>query len=735
MSKLPRKPHESAAEVMEGILKGACDDISEVCPKAHIVFMHFLRGTDDMPGAIRLSTVNSKNGIVHDVMSKEIAARKGESISLLHEEALKKHVQNLSRSNTFLHFVERELNTLAPPELHMKIVPMPSSSDSVFSYIGDTEKQTPEKITIKKSYSIEFAKKLVPIDRAREYLSALYKKSDPSEYNQYTEEFSLYQACLLSNVLKDNQVGLSGKDHNSRPNREMMAEAKRSLMEIQSALLFSLGESTNPYSELNVVAYRVNIEGKPLYAVAIIAGQVTQRSIASVSKTLIIYANKAASDSLAKNEFDDLNNEAKKLLPSYEPFGGTDFKTLAHSVYDIYDQQIRSEFLCTMFVELLTRLSSSIHEGNALEFWLVIGDRSEFEDHPNTFFRKLSDEETDSLRFEGKKYNDVDTLRRQVRLCANQLTKEHFPWFFRGRNALFFDVTRKSSAPCGLVSIKGSSWGQVISESYGRSQDLDLPSFFLGHVGGTPRETGLITYRVKGSDSKLKRVMRYRDHHWELLGLSQRRRILEEKLKKHLKVEDDALAELNELLDICLSVADNPQTGGTIVFVDVPPDDYLKLFSKLGNHWGIDDNIEDKMALIGHDGATLVQCGARRWGYRFFLSSDGTSQKIRSKLAELAEDKNIVDHPLKSVGSRRWSAALASFTKEVLAVVVISQDGGMYCWFPNNNDRPTKEEDRVNGSHVCKFPSNGIPSIFSMNPKDKTWGWKDLEVEESTNDA
>ena len=746
----------SVAHFVESSLGKTAAKFLDICDQADTVFTHFLAGNDRAAGALRLSAVASRASLIKKIREDGDTAE--------HTVALKRHVQNLSRGQTFLHFVQRHLTRETPKlqKLELKIAFNPAETPTY--RISDPE-QTDSLITFHGEYTTPFAQSLLPLDRASGYLQNLYKEGELSraeraELSAWAQEFTLYQydalpALAISDVVlkreKDTPFLLEYPEAISRWRK------LRAVCEFQSALLFCLASSDeNPYRDIHVIAARtLQIESdKPkappteLYAITIIAGTITEEQRAAVLKALAEQIEKV--ESWKPKFLAEVNDAVKKC--DLTPRGTSEkvYRSEVRSLFHLDCQKDRAYFLVSCFAQLLDRLNQQVHEGETLDFWLLAADRSEIEDHPRTNLKPLSDDSVRALSLmaiqafenfaaeleKGPRGEKMDKLydsfaahlRDRVDACVSQLSKEHFPWFLNGRNALLWDTTRDCFQPCGIVSYEGSSWGQLLNELYRGEANVDLPSMLLGFVGGAPRDVGVLRHERDRHKSRLQRILTLKKTGWVLTQYDQRRRLLMGLLGRRLGLADEKNADIldenrrnvSAFVAICITVADHPKIGGTLVLLkpqeegDSGP--HPRPFSQLGSHWDIDTSLEDRIALIGHDGATLVRLGQPKWDYRFLLSSDGVPTAIRQGLEFFA---NNPKHPLSSVGSRRWSAALASFKREVRGIVVVSQDGDMQCWFPadewtGSTEKEGQEEfeyckDIVRKSAVYRFRQNEDP--------------------------
>ena len=115
-------------------------------------------------------------------------------------------------------------------------------------------------------------------------------------------------------------------------------------------------------------------------------------------------------------------------------------------------------------------------------------------------------------------------------------------------------------------------------------------------------------------------------------------------------------------------------------------------FLQMGKTWFASDkdmNDDDKLALLGHDGATLAglkKTGRAKWKWAFRYLLTGS---VSEKLSTVDEWKTQHEHasPFELVGTRRTSAGLAALDPDVDAVIVMSQDGEIVFWYKLNGGK------------------------------------------------
>jgi hypothetical protein len=375
-------------------------------------------------------------------------------------------------------------------------------------------------------------------------------------------------------------------------------------------------------------------------------------------------------------------------------------------------------------------LCNKVHEGRKLNFYFLCGDRSQFEDDGNIEFHQLKYDDIQmfaipkqSEEIDRKQTRNEKLIKDVINVATCFIAKEHFPWFEDGKYALMWDVSSSERRPCGLVSIKRSSWEHFVKSRFLEYSDLGIPSCLIGCVTGEPQTSSIIVVERKNRDGRqniYKNIVieKYRWENNRLVDLSEDRRIreLEKSLLKSLKEKyklNQKLSFLDELKKYIKWIADDPNRGSILVFINP---NTKNPFRPMGNPWNITETehekiinttIEDRIALMSHDGATIVSYDGKniKYSYRNYLDSDGISAAVKEELKKHSlereyEKDNIIKiqsvFPLSCVGTRRWSAALAAFKKEVLGVIVISQDGDIHYWkaaLKNENKKNAKLQD------------------------------------------
>jgi len=222
-------------------------------------------------------------------------------------------------------------------------------------------------------------------------------------------------------------------------------------------------------------------------------------------------------------------------------------------------------------------------------------------------------------------------------------------------------------------------------------------------------------------------MFRWHNNKWQIPRSQVREKELSETLIDLLGVQDDN--NLRDLLEIVLRISEDPEKGGTIVFVQSQNSQNVfnqfktkATVKEMGTPWSPEGSItsEDVIALVSQDGATLCPLPSetvgshswlRGWQYRKLLLSKYEPiqllEEIETHWGEICQ--NQAEWPLKAKGSRRWNAAIAACNQYVNTVLVISQDGDIQIWhIDNNSRRKTYQYDGIRKIAVYEFPLQGI---------------------------
>ncbi|MCK4887748.1 MAG: hypothetical protein KAS96_10190 [Planctomycetes bacterium] len=403
---------------------------------------------------------------------------------------------------------------------------------------------------------------------------------------------------------------------------------------------------------------------------------------------------------------------------------------------------------------LSQKLTEKIHEGKQLSFYLLCGDKSEFIDSPNTVFKKFSRKQ--SMLFWlpiGEKGNgrdrapSIEELEIHAEKIANLISQEHFPWFENGRHALFWDIgsdiSNGSRCPYGIISLEGNNWKRYAEDIMNEYFEFQIPDSLLFAIDGDREITS--TYQINGEETS--EILRWKDKKWILWETKKRQECIRRILSEILSESD---GKYDEISKIAVRLSENPQKGGTIVFVNkkvklvkgkfkkMPPLDKYDLFGSMGQALIFDKmSQDDKIALISHDGSALHLLGnndVAHWEFRKMLTTDEIKTEVICQLFEDFEDnfresllgikkeeeneipRNKIPEkefcPLMFKGSRRWSGAMSVFHELIDLALIISQDGEMHLWYVKKEGKRKFDPKTV---YAIEFKLDGTLKFFNMD--------------------
>jgi len=523
-------------------------------------------------------------------------------------------------------------------------------------------------------YNPEIFETLWPEESAKDYIEYLYGEDHSENSAKYFQEkHKLYRydafgkSFLTENAVRFLRLQDGISDSNNMNLRWQV------ICFLQSALLYFKTVAVNDLpSGTTIGRGKMGASNPTPISIAIVAPLLKKKTINSIRDKLCHLT--ANSYPILDNVSEDLSKHTELILRKFPVH--TTFTDEVQNLFLMKAQRKRAELFSLWLAYICKFLYGKVHEGYPLDFWFVIGDQTEFEDKDGIDFKHLFDKQKSpfpdvellEIRFDNEE--DID---KKAEISASILEKEHFPWFQRGKCALFWDVSGKLLIPTGLVSLQGSNWEQFASQLYVK-RPINIPSCVVLYISGSFSETGIIL--KKNIESKPLKIMEYKNKEWRLSALDERRKCLCKLLKEDLKIDDKFI---DDIVNIVMLVADNPKTGGTIVLLNKngKKDNFLQM----GKPWELlGKEVEDKVALISHDGATLLSVTADGtiWCYRYLLTPEKVNNDIKSELQKIAYVEKTF--PLSGAGTRRWSAGLAVFRDDIDAVIVISQDGDINCW-------------------------------------------------------
>lgn len=692
------------------------------------VSVHFLCGIPDSPGYIRRSAGRAENCKLAEFADHQ---HNMPEQNRLHARALLEHVRSFDRKHTLLNLGAR-LSKAKGKDIVLEIT-IATNEVTRPLLLEEISEVGAERISI--TVSSEFANLLAPESVSLEYLQAAYARAKNPSIHSLNPEYFTSQldraraeifGRLLAGGLPDNFTNPMAEALDGNSDQERLWNL---LSPIQSTAVYARGANglTGSFTlcciqmsdALGVAS--LPPDKKPL--VLVFSSAFDRKLLTEVVKASFQSGTHAVTIAnylqLTTNSAPD---KLKGVLEGEGRYTKDQFKTLEDEVkkaiqplVSLPAQKNRLGALSWWTCLLAQELHGRIHEGEALEFWFVVGERAEFADDATFRLDKLLESERDRAALAAPLDDNNDITDPKLMAAIRYLEKEHFPWFSRGRHALLFDVSNGKLSPVGLLEVANSSWHQVLIESYKSpdEQRLKLPACVVVYVLGETHEVGLI--RVNPSpknEPHILRLMRFSNGRWQVIGSDKRKEVLLGRVKEAMD-GDDAIA--TKVTKTCLRVADDLSIGGTLVFTD--NETSARAFLELGQSWTFGDSLEDRVPLIAHDGATvLYRNGEWKWLHRRLLTPTEMMDGVKDEIEKWSLDY-LQKGPLHGVGTRRWSAALTALRNEVRLVVVISQDGGMTCWWADRD----KKKKKVMALNFQTLPLEGDPETAGRFPATGTF--------------
>jgi hypothetical protein len=676
-----------------------------------VLFLHYLTGSVSNPYLLRRSAVRVSVDAGLTKIAEYAKSQRNYSgdLGMLHRIALGEYIKYLDRDNTFLHMAINSLKKrlILQVPLIGQLTIKEHSKKRMYLLTNKRKSNTEHQSMIFDwIMSPEAASALAPAECISEFFKELYldacdqinlQNKESTIKQTWRENFQLARSHVFGMGLAEREtMSPWNKELNKRRQTwEQLAAAQSALMYFRANINYNPGDKKCADSCSILVhaetddKYVGSINDKPLHlAVAIMSPAIQSDDLDAVNAILrdLLYNVRRLSDS-AKQRYWIVEKCLKQ--PDNSKFDtSVDLKSNAPPSY-----KEAVKLLSAWQLLIAKQLDTSKHEGNPLDFYFVVGEQSEFEDNANTRLRLFCTEKNADTNnkqcdinvaqfaipeFDNESYEHVNAMTLAAEVAAKTLSHEHYPWFEKGRHALFWDISReKGTTPTGLVTLNDSNWGQLVDDGLRERTKVKIPSCLLAYVNGSHACAGLI--RITGTE--VKELFRWKGGKWQLYGSEDLRMKI---LNDHLPYVLPQLGNCEQkevrkdTIDIVKRLADDPNKGGIIVFMK----EYggLKLHA-MGKPWRLQDRLDtdDLVALIGHDGATIRKIGDKSWDHRHLLTPE-TSQAELLDMFESHVKKQRGKWPLEYVGSRRWNAALMACHKNVEAVIVVSQDGDIHVW-------------------------------------------------------
>ncbi len=709
-----------------------------------VALFHYLRGSTDNLYKVRRTKVDPQKHtrlfklgeqIISDLIDKNTDNEKiknnntDKKKSELHRRSMQEYIKYLDRDNTFLSLILKKFQLILSED---------TPCDSCFGNLSIID--SPDRIL-----------REVPKDPIFSIKWEIDKESADLLSSVCTNLENTNQGGFFENIYNDRKIGKDWNDafkyaradlFGKLSNDRMTFEEKRStwdlISSIQGILVFLSAVNPNNSSNLkdvksnlscsfSIVKKKSQSDRETELAVTIISPSLNSSNIGNLSADKykrsinrmfedIDKARTQGSPFSRLNDLLHLNNINTECLTF-----------IRDSIYHSSRPQINiDEAQWAIF--LTYYLTNKKHEGRLLDFFIICGELSQFNDLPQIKFRNLSDTSKEALQWT----NNNELIEAEK--VAKQIAHEHYPWFDSGRYALFWNTASANddNTPIGLISIENFTWINIVESQFRDRPPVDMPNCLICHIYGYPQKIGVQIVE----ENQVKELLRWQDNKWKPM-INQSRKDQFKPLLIGLMNPDN---NIDKMIDIIIHVAEHPEKGGTIVFVENNETlnefgDYKK---DMGTPWDLQEiTSEDVISLVSQDGATLCPVNIENLDdldlqslqYRkLLLSKDlaiGLLNIIEKQWDESISCQNA-DWPLAAKGSRRWNSAIAACNHLINTVVVISQDGDIQIWHIDNNITNGKTEadaytlDGIKLLEIHEFPLKGEPKLLGLYPKNRS---------------
>lgn len=696
---------------IQNLVECCADELFKELTDTKLCIVHFLCGTMDTSGAIRKSSLRTKNSLFSTLVGKCKLAGNKKLINIKHRDVLRDYIRYLDRRNTFLRVIEMiftekmgKNGTLNKLVIQIKIdtTLLPHRFDS------DEETSSDNCLTVIWKCGTDIPKTLIP-SNAVQYLEDHYLPPQPgAEEVDWPLCFEIARSETFGRILHESeqQEKTYNKEEKNTLSKNLAAlqaamlyleqckRARGKEMLMGTAILIKLGKKER---KDELLAFGVVILSPCIEDIQIVKVENIVRKFLCGAKKIVFPSVVIKTEHIEPRFAGNTKREENKQR--------NNFKKRVEGIFKLPVQKQQAKFIGLWLLYLTERLQNSVHEGDLLDFFFVAGDKSDFRDHPLITFKD----------FKNSMLRDLNSLAVPKKMSERDeeapkiiLTKEHFPWFQGGRNALFYDVSGNSLHPLGLVAIKGSSWAYIVADRHYDRQSVKIPNCVTIFTTASPKGAGAIMT----TGEKVEEIAKLKNSQWNVIGDDREKNLIDQ-LKNHLKIEESEW--LNEIAKLAILVADNPRTGGTIL---ISKQELENVFPEMGKAWAFENlSLEDRIALIAHDGATARNIADTGWKHRLLLLPDEVCSDVKKEIVEYSQNLGN-KFPLSCVGSRRWSAAIAAFHPKVEAVIVISQDGDILCW-------ASKCKSELDETLCLKLPQSGKALWYDF--KNKKWTDKDID--------
>lgn len=716
----------------------------EYSQDVNLMIVHYLSGSIKNPYKLRRTKVSVNNLSYLATLAKN---ENEENEKLTHEQAIKEYIRYLDRENTLLKLIvqtfieKKERHQCSCLFGNIKV----DGNGSSHGMSIESETRNNEHI-INWNISPQSAKLIAPLEKTRNFLQEIYT-NQPTD-NNWEKEFRYLRSELFGKLVSQNREGYSFEDKDKKWN--LLSSIQAGLIYFAGAIESNATSRTRKLYSNNYSCSIVVLEPEPSsktqeheeenkdnirndnieLAVLIVSPSITYHE---KSEEDILRIENSLQNSLKENIFDEIFEENERLKIAMSAYHSVLRQKLRLDdfTFTVYRNNVQEkvyfakENIFTTAADWIILLTNNLiaqkHESHFQDFFLVCGELSEFLDSQKFNFRYLKEERPNQQGNKNKKKvinhlkwpntDDPKRIINQSEKVTKYIAREHYPWFEKGRHALFWNTATKDNFPVGLLAIQRFNWLQLVQNYSSEELPIQIPNCLIGYVCGNPQETGILII----SEGKAQELFRWQENQWKLIVNQNREKELQkllgniiEKNNKEDKAKNNR--SLNNIIKIALRIAEHPNKGGTIVILE--NEEANKQFKAMGESWQVDSTTtEDVMALVSQDGATLWPLGTQNMESCKFRSLLVYSKKAFDLLKQLESwfnpdpDKGV-EWPLDSKGSRRWSAAITACDPHVHSVLVISQDGDIQLWYIKNNDKYLLKDPDTE-IEVYEFPVQG----------------------------
>ena len=570
----------------------------------NVALFHYLRGSTDNLYELRRTKVSPNSHTRLFQLGREIISAQNtddsnseEQESELHRQSMQEYIKYLDRDNTFLSLILKKFQSILSTD---------PSCNSCFGNLSiiDSPNRILREVDADSDFSIKWE-----IDReSADLLSYVCTNLENTNQGNFFE--NIYHDRKIdkywNDAFKYARADLFGKLSNGRMTLEEKESKWDLISSIQGILVFlsavnpnDPSNSTNVISNLSCSFSIVKKESQ--------LGRETELMVTIISPSLDSNNIRILSARNHKRSIERMFGDIDTARTRGGPF--TKLNDILH-VNDLsaecltfireaiyHSSRPETNIDEAQWAILLAHyLVNKKHEGRLLDFFIVCGELSEFNDLPKIKFRNLSSTCKEALQWtNNNKFNELEEAEK----VARQIAHEHYPWFDSGRYALFWNTASaiNDNTPIGLISIEHFNWINIVESQFRDQPPFDMPNCLISHVYGYPQKIGVQIIE----NNQVKELLRWQDNKWKPIINESRK----ENLKSLLEGLLQPINNIDKMIDIIIHIAEHPEKGGTIVFVENNEtlDEFGDYKKDMGTPWDLQQiTSEDVISLVSQDG-------------------------------------------------------------------------------------------------------------------------------------